>query len=101
MHGVAIEAAVLPAGWQRRAIAVRSANMRNPTGWCVEAHDLAASQLAEFRETDREFVRTLIADELVSTTLGPAASCASFTPAEGSPACATSLVRAAFVGSTR
>ncbi len=101
VHGVAIEAAVLPAGWQRRAIAVRSANMRNPTGWCVEAHDLAASQLAEFRETDREFVRTLIADELVSTTLGPAASCASFTPAEGSPACATSLVRAAFVGSIR
>lgn len=65
IHGVAIEAAVLPAGWQRRAIAVRNANTGNATGWCVEAHDLAASKLVAFREKDREFVRTLIAEELV------------------------------------
>lgn len=66
VHGVAIEAAVLPAGWQRRAIAVRNANTGNGTGWCVEAHDLAASKLVAFRENDREFVRTLIAEELVA-----------------------------------
>jgi len=66
VHGVAIEAAVLPAGWQRRAIAVRNANTGNGTGWCVEAHDLAASKLVAFREKDREFVRTLIAEELVA-----------------------------------
>lgn len=66
VHGVAIEAAVLPAGWQRRAIAVRNANTGNATGWCVEAHDLAASKLVAFREKDREFARTLIAEELVA-----------------------------------
>lgn len=66
VHGVAIEAAVLPAGWQRRAIAVRNANTGNRTGWCVEAQDLAASKLVAFREKDREFVRTLIAEELVA-----------------------------------
>lgn len=66
VHGVAIEAAVLPAGWQRRAIAVRNANTGDGTGWCVEAHDLAASKLVAFREKDREFVRTLIAEELVT-----------------------------------
>ena len=66
VHGVAIEAAVLPAGWQRRAIAVRNANTGNGTGWCAEAHDLAVSKLVAFREKDREFVRTLIAEELVT-----------------------------------
>jgi len=66
VHGVAIEAAVLPAGWQRRAIAVCNANTGNGTGWCVEAHDLAASKLVAFRDKDREFVRTLIAEELVA-----------------------------------
>jgi hypothetical protein len=64
VHGLAIEAAVLPAGWQRRAIAVRNANTGNGTGWCVEAHDLAASKLVAFRQKDREFVRTLIAEDL-------------------------------------
>lgn len=66
VHGCAIEAAVLPAGWQRRAVAVRNANTGNGTGWCVEAHDLAASKLVAFREKDRNFVRTLIAEELVA-----------------------------------
>lgn len=66
VHGVPIEAAVLPAGWQRRTIAVRSANTREATGWCLEAHDLAASKLVAFREKDRDFVRTLIVEELVT-----------------------------------
>lgn len=65
VHGVPIEAAVLPAGWERRAIAVRNANTNGRTGWCVEAHDLAASKLVAFRDKDRDFVRVLIADELV------------------------------------
>jgi len=66
VHGVAIEAAVLPDGWKRRAIAVRNANTGNRTGWCVEAHDLAASKLVAFREKDRDFVRTLVAEDLVT-----------------------------------
>lgn len=45
VHGVPLEAAVLPTGWEERAIEVRNENTRNYTGWCVEAHDLAASKL--------------------------------------------------------
>jgi hypothetical protein len=44
VHGVPIDTAVLPTGWERRAIEVRNENTRNYTGWCVEAHDLAARQ---------------------------------------------------------
>ena len=65
VHGVAIEAAVLPAGWERRAIRVRNENTNNATGWCVEAHDLAASKLAAFRPKDKEFVRVLLSEGLV------------------------------------
>src|SRR4051812_31764526 len=41
VHALSIEAAVLPLGWQKRAIEVRNENTSNKTGWCVEAHDLA------------------------------------------------------------
>jgi hypothetical protein len=61
VHGVSIhEAAVLPEGWEQRAGLVRNANTRNNAGWCIEAHDLAASKLYAFRDKDREFVRVLL-----------------------------------------
>ncbi|MEJ7809925.1 MAG: DUF6036 family nucleotidyltransferase [Gemmatimonadaceae bacterium] len=60
-----IEAAVLPDGWERRAIKVQNGNTRQFIGWCVEAHDLAASKLVAFRDKDRDFVRVLIAEKLV------------------------------------
>lgn len=66
VHGVGLEAAVLPTGWQHRAIEVRNGNTNDMTGWCVEAHDLAISKLVAWREKDRDFVRGLLADELVS-----------------------------------
>lgn len=65
VHGLSIDAAILPTGWQKRAIAVRNDNTRHKTGWCVEAHDLAASKLVAFREKDREFVRVLIVENLI------------------------------------
>lgn len=65
VHGVSIDAAVLPGGWEKRAIAVRNDNTRNNTGWCVEAHDLAASKLVAFRDKDRDFVRVLLRDHLI------------------------------------
>lgn len=65
VHGVSIEAAVLPAGWQRRAIRVRNDNTGHKTGWCVEAHDLAASKLVAFRDKDRSFVRVLLTEQLI------------------------------------
>lgn len=65
VHGVPIEAAVLPTGWEERAIEVRNENTSNYTGWCVEAHDLAASKLVAFRDKDRDFVRTLLVEKLI------------------------------------
>lgn len=65
VHGVPIETAVLPKGWERRAVKVQNANTRQSIGWCVEAHDLAASKLVAFRDKDRDFVRVLLAERLV------------------------------------
>ena len=66
VHGLSIDAAVLPVGWEKRAIAVRNANTRNNTGWCLEAHDLAASKLVAFRDKDRDFVRVLLRENLIA-----------------------------------
>lgn len=66
VHGVSIEAAVLPAGWRRRVVRVRNQNTRDAEGLCIEAHDLAISKLVAFRDKDRDFVRVLILEQLVS-----------------------------------
>jgi hypothetical protein len=65
VHGLSIEAAVLPVGWQQRTIEVRNENTSNATGCCVEAHDLAISKLVAFRDKDRNFVRTLIVEKFI------------------------------------
>ncbi len=44
---------------------LQNQNTLNYTGWCVEAHDLAASKLVAFREKDRRFVRVMLAERLV------------------------------------
>lgn len=67
VHGVPLEAAALPRGWEKRAVKVQNPNTRNYIGWCLEVHDLAASKLAAFRDRDRDFVRTLLAERLVKT----------------------------------
>jgi hypothetical protein len=56
----------LPKGWASRTIKVRNSNTRNHTGLCLEAHDLAASKLAAFRDKDREFVRACLANDMIS-----------------------------------
>jgi hypothetical protein len=58
-------AATLPAGWEERAWKVQNANTRNNIGGCIEAHDLAASKLVACREKDRDFVRLLMAREMI------------------------------------
>lgn len=65
VHGVSIVTAVLPAGWRERTRAVRNANTNHMTGHCLEAHDLAASKLAAWRDKDREFVRLLLRENIV------------------------------------
>lgn len=66
VHGVEIEIAKLPDGWQERTIPVsHPVGTHGHTGWCVEPHDLAVSKLFAYRAKDREFVRVLMANELV------------------------------------
>jgi hypothetical protein len=68
VHALPIEeAAVLPQGWEQRTIPVFDRELTSGnTGWCIEAHDLAASKLAAFREKDRDFVRTLLVKKMIA-----------------------------------
>lgn len=66
VHGLALDAATLPDGWQERTVLVQNEGTRHNKGYCLESHDLAASKLVAFREKDRDFVRTLLVEGLVS-----------------------------------
>ena len=66
VHGVSVESATLPSGWETRTIAVQHAVCgRGGTGHCIEAHDLAASKLVANREKDRIFVTTLLVEGVI------------------------------------
>ena len=65
VHGVSLETATLPNGWQDRTVPVSGRGPKPSIGYCVEGHDLAASKLVAFREKDRAFVRTLLVEEMV------------------------------------
>ena len=67
VHGLPIEeAASLPPGWQDRTKPIKDEiSTRGKTGWCMEAHDLAASKLVAFREKDRDFVRVLLTEKMI------------------------------------
>lgn len=67
VHGLSIEAAVLPDGWKDRVIKVQNENTRMHTGWCVEGHDMAASKLAASRPKDLDFVRILLREKLITS----------------------------------
>lgn len=64
VHGLTLPAS-LPRGRERRTIDLKTRGTNQMTGRCIEAHDLAASKLAAFRDKDREFARVLIAERLV------------------------------------
>lgn len=65
-HGVDQTTAILPARWTDRLIRVENENTGGAIGWCLEAHDLAASKLAAGRDRDMRFVRVLLTERLVS-----------------------------------
>mgnify|MGYP005849325117 CR=1 FL=1 len=65
VHGVSLETAALPSGWRKRTHKVQETMDKNNIGWCIEAHDLAASKLIAFREKDRVFVRRLLLESMV------------------------------------
>ena len=68
VHGLPIkEAATLPEGWQLRVTPVfDEVSTNGNTGWCVETHDLAASKLVAYRPKDRDFVRLLLIEKMIS-----------------------------------
>ena len=43
VHGLSLQAAVLPEGWKDRTITIQNPNTKQYAGHCVEVHDLAAS----------------------------------------------------------
>ena len=67
VHGLPIEEATsLPPGWQDRTKPIKDEiSTRGKTGWCMEAHDLAASKLVAYREKDRDFVRVLLTEKMI------------------------------------
>ncbi len=66
VHGVPIETATLPTGWELRTVAVsHPIRTRGGTGECLEVHDLAAGKLVAHREKDRVFVTTLLGEGLI------------------------------------
>lgn len=65
-QGVGPETAVLPSGWQERAIRVNSPATRGSTGLALEIHDLLGSKYAAAREKDREFARAVFRHGLAS-----------------------------------
>jgi hypothetical protein len=54
-QGVQPGTAILPEGWETRVIAIRNANTRNATGWCLEIHDLLISKYVAGRDKDQAF----------------------------------------------
>lgn len=66
VHGISIESAKLPNGWQKRTVSISDpVSTHGHTGWCMEAHDLAASELVAFREKDKEFARLLLIEKMI------------------------------------
>jgi hypothetical protein len=71
VHGLPIEeAATLPISWKQRVTEVFDEIATNgKTGWCVEAHDLAASKLVAYRQKDRNFVRLLLTEGMINAEI--------------------------------
>lgn len=58
-QGVSAKTAILPAGWQKRLVAISNQNTSGVTGLCLEVNDLAISKYIAGREKDLLFTRAL------------------------------------------
>ena len=67
VHGLKLEAASFPEGWDDRMVRVQTPATDRKIGWCIEGHDLAANKLVAFREKDREFVRVLLRETYIDS----------------------------------
>ena len=70
VHGISIESANIPNNWEQRTVTIRDPiSTHGNTGLCIEAHDLAASKLAAYREKDKNFVRLLLIDKMIDVKI--------------------------------
>jgi hypothetical protein len=63
--GVSLETSVLPGRWEDRLIPYSNEQSNGVTGLCLEKHDLCIAKLVAFRDKDLQFVRALVAADLV------------------------------------
>ena len=68
-HGVAIDTAYLPEGWQERLVRIENPNTGTGAGLCLEVNDLAVSKLIAGREKDTRFVGGLFRHRLANPTV--------------------------------
>ncbi len=59
-NGVGYETAVLPMGWEKRLVPVKSGTTGGATGLCLDLHDLVLSKYAAGREKDLRFNAELV-----------------------------------------
>lgn len=57
--------AIPPEGWRDRLVPLRTENTGGVTAWCLDPHDLVASELAAARPEDVEFARALLEADIV------------------------------------
>ena len=71
VHGILIESAKLPVGWEQRTVPVSDPiSTHGKIGLCIEVHDLATSKLtAAYREKDKEFVRLLLIEKMIDVKI--------------------------------
>jgi uncharacterized nucleotidyltransferase DUF6036 len=65
-HGVSVDTAILPRGWEKRLCILYSENMGHIKGYCISAEDLAASKLVAGREKDFAFVEGMLENEITN-----------------------------------
>ncbi len=66
VHGISIEAALLPDGWEQRTTPIRNpVKTNNNADLCIEVHDLAVSKLVAYRKKDKEFARLLLIEKMI------------------------------------
>ena len=59
-QGVTLSSAVLPRGWENRAVIYRFGDIGEARALCLEPHDLSVAKLVAGREKDYEFVAALL-----------------------------------------
>lgn len=68
-QGVSMTTAVLPAGWEVRAVPYREGDFAPSLAICLDPHDLVVAKLVAGRQKDFEFAKALLEANLISVTI--------------------------------